>query len=101
MSEPRNAIAFDTPAPVDGKGVGETGSSSFTASARKAALVELGDGSDPPLTVGRRYAADSDFRYLADALGFLQATSRAAAVSSPWSRSPLCRPGRPECSLRA
>jgi hypothetical protein len=29
MSEPRNAIVFDTPAPVDGKGVGETGSLSF------------------------------------------------------------------------
>jgi len=31
MSEPRNAIAVDTPALVDGKGVGETGSSSFRA----------------------------------------------------------------------
>jgi hypothetical protein len=29
--EPHHAIALDTPAPLDGKGVGETGSVSFTS----------------------------------------------------------------------
>jgi hypothetical protein len=28
--EPHNAIVLHTPAPLDGKGVGETGSASFT-----------------------------------------------------------------------
>jgi hypothetical protein len=75
MSEPRNAIAFDTPAPVDGKGVGETGSSSFTASrAARPGAMKLRDGSDPPLTGGQKqWPTDSNSRYLADALGRLKA----------------------------
>ena len=70
-SEPRNAIAFDTPAPVDGKGVGETGSSSFMVSlAARPGSMKLRDG----LTSGSHrwqddLPPDLNFRYLADALG--------------------------------
>ncbi len=70
MSEPRNAIALDTPAPVDGKGVGETGCLSFTASDRKAGRRGVGRRTRSGFHRSADHlAADSGFRYLADALG--------------------------------
>jgi hypothetical protein len=66
--EPHHAIALDTPVPLDGKGVGETGSVSFTGFAQDGQIVKLRDGSRSR-SHRRQMTADLRFRYLADALG--------------------------------
>jgi len=43
MSEPQSEIAVGTPAPVDGKGVGERGSSSLRLGTQRAQLSRSRD----------------------------------------------------------
>jgi hypothetical protein len=111
-SEPRNAIAFDAPAPVDGKGVGETGSSSFEVShTARSGPTKLRDGSHPALTDGRTICRGLGLQVSRRRPRLFSAEGRscvagfsmiaAAAVNSPGSRSRPCRPGRPGCSPRA
>ena len=68
--EPRDAFALDTPAPGDGKGVGETRSLRLTASAPLGRGRETEERTGSDLTAAKTFVADSSFRYLADALAF-------------------------------
>lgn len=67
----RSATAFDSPAPVDDKGVGETVGSGAIASRPNRATSDGGEADRtirlPPMPAD--LAADLYSRYLADALG--------------------------------
>ena len=58
-----------TPAPMDGKGVGERGSTRLTALGTSRA-GEIGRRKIPSYPAGRPVPPDLSFRYLADALDF-------------------------------